>query len=205
MAIRTVVFDFGNVIGHFCHKRAASQVAAFGPQGLGADDVLQWLFKTDLEPRFEVGGLTGAEVLAHLRHQFSLRGSDDDLARACSDMFTPNEPVCELVPVLKRSHRLVLLSNTNELHYKWIRSQFAWTLGFFDELVASHEVKARKPDPAIYRHVQERALCAPHEVVFIDDLAANIAAGRAMGWHTVHYTPGTNLAAELSRIGVQLS
>jgi putative hydrolase of the HAD superfamily len=205
MAIRTVIFDFGNVLGLFSHHRAATQVAAFGPAGLRPDDILQWLFKTDLEPRFEVAGLTGAEVLALLRNQFSLNGSDDDLARACSDIFTPNEPVCELVPLLKHNHRLLLLSNTNELHYRWYRAQFAWTLGFFDELIASHEVRARKPDPAIFHHAQKLAHCPPNEVVFIDDVAANVATGRALGWHTVHYTPGTDLDAELTRLGVHIS
>ena len=44
----------------------------------------------------------------------------------------------------------------------------------------------RKPDPAIYRHVAGAGrLRPPTRCLFIDDLAANIAAARALGWRTI--------------------
>jgi putative hydrolase of the HAD superfamily len=204
MAIRTIIFDFGNVIAHFSHRRAAEQVAAYGPGRLLPEALLQFMFLSDLEPRFEVSGIGAAEVLDIIRKEFALAASDDDLYRAFSDMFTANREVCDLVPLLKQSHRLLLLSNTNEMHFRWIKSQFAWTLGFFDHLIASHEVRMRKPDPALYRHAHELAACAPGEVLFIDDLPANIAAGREQGWHTIHYTPMTDLPTELTKLGVAI-
>ena len=68
-------------------------------------------------------------------------------------MFTPNKAVCDLMPApVKRRYRLLLLSNTNELHSRQFRGQFAEVLDRFDRLFLSHEMGLRKPDPRIYRH-----------------------------------------------------
>jgi len=34
MSICTVVFDFGNVLAYFSHRKAAEQLAAFAPAGV---------------------------------------------------------------------------------------------------------------------------------------------------------------------------
>ena len=67
MTIRTIVFDFGNVLSFFSHRRGAEQLAAFGPPGLKADDVLTFMFFDDLEDRFERARISSPEVLALLR------------------------------------------------------------------------------------------------------------------------------------------
>ncbi len=185
MSIKAVVFDFGNVLGFFSHLRAAEQLAHHAPDGVTAADILTFLGDSDLEIAFEEGRLTTAEVLARLRRRFDLRGSDEQLERAAADMFTPNEPVCALVPLLRQQYLLVLLSNTNDLHYRHFRRQFAETLDHFHALVVSHEVGVRKPHPAVYDHARERAGCLAAECLFIDDLPANVAAARACGWQSV--------------------
>jgi putative hydrolase of the HAD superfamily len=205
MAIQTIIFDFGNVLAHFSHLKAATQLASYGPPGLNPQEVVNFVFEQDLEQRFEVAEVSGAEVLQLLRQRFGLRGSDEELALACGDMFTGNPATLEMVPGLSQRHRLLLLSNTNELHYRRFRTQFAPALDLFHHLIVSHEVRLRKPNPAIYRHAQDVARCRPEEVVFIDDLATNIEAGRAAGWHAIQYTPRTDLRAELSRLGVEAS
>jgi len=205
MNIKAVVFDFGNVLGFFSHRRAAEQLALFAPAGVTADDLLGFLGDSDLEIAFEEGRLTTTEVLARLRQRFDLRGSDEQLALAAADMFTPNVPVCALVPLLRRRYRLVLLSNTNDLHYRHFRRQFAQTLDHFHALVVSHEVGVRKPDPAVYHHARERAGCSPAECLFIDDLPANVTAARACGWQSVLYTKADDLRRLLLRAGVTLA
>lgn len=205
MAVRTIVFDFGNVLGFFSHRRAAEQLAALGPKSVTVNDLVQYLFYTDLEPRLEVAGVTAAALLQQLRDTFRLAGDDETLGRAYADMFTPNDPVCQLVPRLKKKYRLALLSNTNELHYRQFGRQFADTLAHFDRLFLSHEVRLRKPDPKLYQHVEQRMETPPGECLFIDDLPVNIAAAQARGWHGVLYQPGDDLAAKLGQAGVVVS
>jgi putative hydrolase of the HAD superfamily len=202
MKITAVVLDFGNVLGFFSHRRAAEQIARHAPDGVTADEVQSFVVDADLEVRFESGQLTTAEVLARLRKRFDLRGSDEELALAAADMFTPNDEVCALVPQLQGRYRLVLLSNTNDLHYRHFRRQFADTLDRFDALVVSHEVGLRKPDPGIYHHARERAGCPAGECLFVDDLPANVEAARACGWQGVVYRRGDDLRRLLRQAGV---
>ena len=62
------------------------------------------------------------------------------LHRAIADIFTPNEPMLRFVDELKqRGYRLVLLSNTNSIHIRWIRSNYD-VLTKFDACVLSYEV-----------------------------------------------------------------
>lgn len=205
VSIRTIVFDFGNVLGFFSHRRGAEQLAAFGPPELRADDILTFLFFDDLEDRFERAKISSFEVLALLRSRFELNATDDQLALAAGDIFTPNRPVCDLVPRLQGRYRLALLSNTNDLHYRVFRRQFADTLDRFDHLVASHLVGLRKPEPEIYRHVEQLTGTAPAECLFIDDLATNREAAEALGWGTLDYRPGDDLARALAARGVTLA
>jgi len=74
-------------------------------------------------------------------------------------------------------------------------------LHVFRDILVSGEVGVAKPDPAIYRLMQARVGrhlpgIAPHEMLFIDDNAANVAAAAALGWQTVHHVgaAGTELA-----------
>ena len=47
-----------------------------------------------------------------------------------------------------------------------------------DDIVYSHEVGLRKPDPAIYALAAARLGVAPYEVLFLDDVSANVGAAR---------------------------
>ena len=203
MSVRVIVFDFGNVIGFFSRRRAAEQLAAYGPPGLSIEELMRFIFFTDLEPAFESGRLTGSHVLAELRKTFGLVGTDDQLGLAHADMFTPNQAVCDLIPQLAGRYTLALLSNTNELHYRQFRGQFAGVLDSFDRLFVSHEMGLRKPDPAIYHHVSDWANVAPSECVFVDDLPENVEAARACGWHGIVYRAEDDLAAALRALGVE--
>ena len=92
-----------------------------------------------------------------VRETFRLRCTDAQFDAAYSDMFSPNPDVCPLPALLKPRYRVLLLSNTNELHANQFLRQFADVLAPFDALVLSYEVGIRKPDPHIYEHCRRLA------------------------------------------------
>jgi HAD superfamily hydrolase (TIGR01509 family) len=51
----------------------------------------------------------------------------------------------------------------------------------------SHEAGASKPHPKIYEIACRSHGLDPRTTFFIDDLAANIATGRELGFHAHHY------------------
>jgi epoxide hydrolase-like predicted phosphatase len=52
----------------------------------------------------------------------------------------------------------------------------------FDAVVISAEVGMRKPEPRIFRHAADLLGLRPAECIFIDDIAANVAAAEQLGF-----------------------
>jgi glucose-1-phosphatase len=201
MSISTIVFDFGNVLGFFSHQKAAEQLAVY--TAAPVEDVLAVISDAHLEEELESGRLPLADLRRTVRQRLCLSCTDEQFDRAVGDMFTPNAEVCQLVPALKPRYRLLLLSNTNEIHAVQFRRQFAETLAHFDALVLSHEVGHRKPAPAIYAHCHRLADCPPSQCLFIDDLPENIESARACGWHGIVYHRGLDLRRALRNLGIE--
>jgi len=106
------------------------------------------------------------------------------------------------ISLLRPKYRLLLLSNTNDLHARQFVPQFQETLAHFDHLVLSHEVGIRKPDPRVYAHCQRLANSGSEECLFIDDLPTNVAAARECGWRGIVYQRGMDLRRALAEHGV---
>jgi putative hydrolase of the HAD superfamily len=200
MSITTVVFDFGNVLGFFSHRKAAEQLAAYSaasPESLQA-----YLFGGKLEEDFESGCITPEAFRGLVRETFRLSCTDAQFDAAFADMFAPNPDVCPLPALLARRRRLLLLSNTNALHARQFLRQFAAVLAPFDAVVLSHELGVRKPDRRVYDHCRRLAGAAAAECLFIDDLPSNVEAARAAGWRGLVYRRGDDLRARLAALGV---
>ena len=69
-----------------------------------------------------------------------------------------------------------------------------------DDIVYSHEVGLAKPDPAAYALVTRRLRVEAGEVLFLDDVEANVVAARALGWHAVLHRDTASSIAEMESI-----
>jgi putative hydrolase of the HAD superfamily len=199
--IRTIVFDFGNVIGFFDYRLTLERLTAH--TDLSADALRAAYYGGDLEAAYDAGRLDTQAFLRRLCEIGKLRCAPEVVAAAWADIFRPNPDVCALLPVLKPRYRLLLASNTNELHSRQFRRQFAEHLRYFDALVLSHEIGCRKPEPAFFVYCRKLAGCAPQECLFIDDLATNVAGARQLGWHGIVYQDIADLKARLTELGVR--
>ena len=200
--IKTIIFDFGNVVGFFDHRRAVDRL--IGHAAMSADEMYALLRDDDLEDAVESGRMKSGEFLRRFRELSGLRCDLEFLASALADIFHANEEVCSLLPRLKPKYRILLGSNTNEVHARHFRVQFADSLRHFDHLVLSYEIGARKPHRAFFENCQKLAECQPGECLFIDDLMPNITGARSFGWNTIQYQPGNGLARELRALGVAI-
>ena len=200
MCIQTIVFDFGNVIGFFDHGRALERLREHS--ALTLEGMRAFLYGGRLEDDYESNRISSEEFLRLVREGCRLRCSEEVLAAAYGDIFSPNPDVCDLLPRLKPRFRLLLGSNTTELHARQFRRQFADDLKHFDAQVLSCEIGTRKPGSAFFEHCQRLANCAPQECLFIDDLHANVAGARACGWQGIVYATGDDLRKQLAFHGI---
>jgi glucose-1-phosphatase len=200
MAIRTLLFDLGNVLFYFSHDRMCAQIA----QVCGVPDarLREILFGQGLQRQFERGELSEEAFHKTLQKAVGRSVDLDALRRAGSDIFVPNE---ELIALLDRwkgaGYRLVLLSNTCVTHYDWVRRHFD-ALERFDDFVLSYKVGAVKPEDAIFRTALQKIRCEPGECFYTDDITDYIARARSFGIQAETFVDVPTLVRQLERLGV---
>jgi len=199
--IKAIVFDFGQVVGIFDHRLTTNRLVCYG--NLPADELHGRLFGTAIEDDYESGRLSTAQFLKAVRESCRLSCSEDFLASAWADIFVPNPDLCALIARLKPYYRLLLASNTNELHSQQFTGQFADVLAHFDAIVLSYKIGVRKPRPGFFEHCQGLAQCIPAECLFIDDLPANVAGAVACGWQGLVYKGIKDLLDHLAALGIR--
>jgi putative hydrolase of the HAD superfamily len=196
--IRTILFDFGNVLAFFDHSRALEKLKHHTT--IPPAELALILYGGELELAYECGQIRTPKYFEIGKEDGRLTCSLPEFIAAFVDIFTENVGVTRLIAQLKKNHRLVLASNTNEAHFTHYREQFRHFLDLFDHLVVSHEVGARKPHRAFYEQCQKYANCEPGECLFVDDLPSNIHAAEAFGWNGIILTTPEDLIARMRRM-----
>lgn len=202
MTIHTLLFDFGNVVADFDHRRATRRFVKHSH--LREAEIFDAIYNTQLEDDFEAGRVGADEFVSQAMALIAYRGSRDQFVAEFVDIFTPNADVTALIPRLAGKYRLVLASNTNVLHAVHFRQQLADTLAHFDALGVSYEAGARKPHPAFYAHCQALAAGSARGSLFIDDIGVNVEAARAFGWQGVQFKTVDQLLRDLREHGVNV-
>ena len=197
MAIRAVVLDIGGVLEVIdddvfpapAERRLGLEpgTIAGGLAGLPGDAV--------------VGEVTEHEVRAEWQRALGL---DDRQVDALVDDFwrwyvgTLDRELFDWFAGQRPARLTAILSNSGPGARERERSH-----GFedvTDDIVYSHEVGLAKPDPAAYELVTRRLGIEAGEVLFLDDVEANVVAARALGWHAVLHRDTSSSIAEMERI-----
>jgi len=197
--IQAVIFDLGRVIVPFDFRRAYTRIATF--TGMPADEVPDRIRPTGLVERFESGQIAPRDFARELSAVLHLNCTYEEFCAIWNSIFLPDTLVPEeLLRGIAAKYPLVLLSNTNAIHFEMLRANYP-LLRHFNALVLSHEVGAMKPSPLIYQRAVEAAGCLPEECFFTDDIAEYIEGARLYGIDAVQFQSATQLEAELrSRI-----
>jgi len=100
-----------------------------------------------------------------------------------------------------RGRRLYALTNFSTETFPLARARCP-SLALFRDIVVSGEVGLVKPDPRIYALAIERCGLDPASTVFVDDVAANVEAARAQGFHAVQFTTPERLREALRSLAL---
>ena len=197
-----LLFDLGNVLLYFSHRRGAEQLAALA--GVDAETVWQFVYAADLNLRCDEGLVTAQEFCATFRKRFPCNADDAAIRHAASDIFDANPGMLGLLARLELAgHRLGLLSNTCDMHIEWLMQRSTPLIpSVFDTVVLSYQEKLSKPDLAIYKLAADRAGVDPREVFYVDDREENVIGAREAGFDAVQYTTTVEYVMALRSRGV---
>lgn len=198
---KAVLFDLGNVLLAFDFTpafRALSRHTDLRPA-----DIEGYFIQSGLEVVYDGGKISTPRFIAQVRRALGLRIGAERFREIWNHIFTPLRGTIRILERLKRrGHRLVLISNTNEMHYRHIRKTYS-VLEPFDVVLLSFKERIRKPDARLYRKAARACRARPEEIFYIDDRADLTAAARELGFkvYTFKNDPA-RLERELRRAGL---
>jgi glucose-1-phosphatase len=194
--IKAVIFDLGGVIVPFDFKRAYSRMEGLCPYP--AAEIPQRLRSSDLVMRFETGLIGPEDFIREISATLELRTTHDEFRDIFNCIFQRETLVQEpLLERIRARHRLLLLSNTNPIHFEMIDASYP-ILRHFHDRVLSYQVGAHKPSPRIYQEAIARAGCRPEECFFTDDVASYVEAARQQGIDAVQFQSAAQIEEELA-------
>lgn len=198
--IRSILFDLGNVIVPFEIQRGYRALSA--NSGLPEDEVAGRIRDSGLYGVYESGGLETVEFYNRFTELLGLNCNLAEFREIWNSIFLPETATSEqLILDLKQRYRLVLLSNTNELHYGWLRERYP-LLNHFDAYTLSYEEKSMKPDDRIYAAAVANAKCEPGECFFTDDIERYVEGARAFGIDAEQFVGEPTLRQHLASRGM---
>lgn len=200
--LKTLIFDLGKVIVPFDFERGYQAMAE--RTGLTPADVRARIAATQSVAPYERGDLSTPEFVRTITRALNSPLSVEEFQDVWSIIFLPETLLPEeLFVQLKERYRLVLLSNTNDLHFTFIHQRYR-LLRHLDEFVLSYRARAAKPDHRIYQAAIRAAQCRPEECFFTDDIPEYVEGARAAGIKAVQFQGYEPLLVSLREHGVEI-
>ena len=200
--IKTIFLDLGNVVVRYDPTAAIGRFAPY--TALPAGEIFQSIARDGLIERYEEGRITSEEFFAGVCKVTGCSLTFDRFQTIWEDMFSINPFMEGVIKKLKGSYSLILLSNTNEMHFRYIQDRFP-IIRQLDEVVVSFRVGFMKPKKEIYRAALDTARTEPGRCLFIDDLESNISGAREAGIRTILYTDDEAVARGLAAWGIEIA
>jgi FMN phosphatase YigB (HAD superfamily) len=192
--IKNIIFDLGGVIVNLDRQRCVDSFKA-----LGANDVSDYVDEYRQEDMFhelEIGAISADEFYEQLRKKTQCEATNKQIQDAWNAMLK-EIPVHRLDKLLqlRDNYMTYLLSNTNEIHWKYCYDVLFNYHGFgadnyFEQIFLSFEMHLIKPSETIFTEVLDNAGIKAEETLFVDDSDINCAAARKLGIKTHHVKAG---------------
>ncbi|MDA1311904.1 MAG: HAD family phosphatase [Acidobacteria bacterium] len=198
---KALLFDLGDVIIGLDFRKVYEAAATLSR--FSAEEIPRVISRANLASPYERGEMSNDEFHRRFCDALQIEIDYGPFEQLWADMFQPRPLLPDaLFNGLKRNHRLLLLSNTNDIHFRFIRQHYP-LLRHFDDFVLSYEVGVMKPDAGIYSEAVRRTGAPPPECFFVDDKQINVDAAREAGIDAVRFEGHERLESELRQRGVR--
>jgi FMN phosphatase YigB (HAD superfamily) len=194
-----IVFDLGGVLARICHTWEEAASVAGIRHKLAADGTTSLSTFSGFD-QYQAGKISLEDYVKDLAEYIGCEESDA-LAVHNSIIIEEYEGIRELVRELEAvGWRTGCLSNTNAAHWEHLALNGRFpAIASLEMKMASHLAGVNKPDPRVYDLYCEEFGLTPGQIVFFDDLPANVAATNLKGWRAAHIRPGEDTADQIRR------
>lgn len=201
---KVYAFDLGNVIIPFDHSTIANRLIDYSEkqEEFTIQHIHNFLYQTaEIEHLYEEGKITTDEFIKAICDKFSLTITKDRFKEIfCDIFFDAHYETVEIIKRLKeQKFKLILISNTNEMHFEYIKRRYE-VINYFDEFLLSYKVGVRKPDKKIFYELINLSNCAPYEIFYTDDIEEYVKSASELNISTYHFISPEDLYNHINAI-----
>ncbi|HIH42644.1 TPA: HAD hydrolase-like protein [Candidatus Woesearchaeota archaeon] len=211
--IKAIIFDLGRVIVDVNDTDAVKALIRYTKKDQAS--VHFALFYSKHYENFTLGRILPAEFYAAVKKDLKLTCSFAKFKFIWNNIFKHRPKVEQLIRKLKQKkdklkvnsnhYSLILLSDTNKLHFEFILKNYP-ILKEFNDVVVSYKHNCKKPSKKIFlialKKAKSLAGAGPDECLYLDDLIENIEDARQLGITAMQYTKFHDLVAAFKRFGI---
>ena len=190
--VKNIIFDLGGVILNINYHKTAQVFNSLGCENF--DEIYSQKQQNGLFDNFETGQISSQEFINELLKVLPKEVPPKEVVDAWNAMLLdlPQKRI-ERLQKLKKTHRIFLLSNTNQIHeeaFVKIIQQENKIKSFnhlFEQVYFSHHIGMRKPNREVFDFVLQENSLNPTETLFIDDSPQHLVGAEEAGIKTLLY------------------
>lgn len=199
--IKTIIFDLGRVIVDVNDTETAKALMKYTRKGQAS--IYLTIFCSKHYENFTLGRITPSEFYAAVKKEMKLTCRFAKFKFIWNNIFAKRQKVERLINRLKKSkYTLILLSDTNKLHFEFILKHYP-IIKEFDDVVVSYKHNCMKPSKKIFlialKRAKELAKAEPSECLYFDDIAKNIESAKELGINAVQFSSYKDLISAVKR------
>ncbi len=176
-----IILDMGNVLLEWNKDKILQSVSNTKKDYLILD---KSIFQSGLWERLDLGTMMREELVLKLVSMIG-RGYQKKVEEVIWNWPSYIDIYREVFPVLselkKKGHRIFVLSNTSKVFYDLLEEQLSPLKELLDGFVLSCDIKAIKPDLAMFKGILDKYQLDPTNCVFLDDIEDNTNSAQKLG------------------------
>ena len=176
-----IILDMGNVLLEWNKDKILQGVSDTKEEYLILDKTI---FQSGLWEKLDFGTMTREELVLEVVSMIgnTYQKKVEEVIwnwPSYIDIYTEVFPV--LSELKKKGHRIFVLSNTSKVFYDLLDEQLSPLKEVLDGFVLSCDIKAIKPDLAMFKEILDKYQLDPTHCVFLDDIEDNTSAAEKLG------------------------
>ena len=199
--IKTILCDLGSVIVFVDEDKLIKTLAKFSNKD--KKYVRSFFVNFVAKSGFDKGKITAKQFFLKFKNNLNLKLNFSQFKKIWSSHFSSNKDMETLLKKLKKNYKLILLSNTDEIHFNYIRNKYK-ILDVLDDFVLSYKVGYKKPHPLIYLHALKKAKITPNKILYIDDNPQFVMIAKFFGIKSIQYKNIRKLKSNLKQLNIKI-
>jgi putative hydrolase of the HAD superfamily len=199
MPIDTLIFDQGGVLVWTRWEKvttAWAQLKDTTPQ-----KVIERMREGDSYAAFMRGEVNRSEFRDRMRAHLDIHPDSEEFDETWRSVIEPNPEIVPLIESLSSRYRMVIGSNTDELHQERGESVQP-IITTFDDFLLSYELGVLKPDAEFFVKGLKKLGLTPDQCFFTDDRQNNVDSAISVGIHAVLFESVAQLESDLEALSI---